>query len=166
MGIMLKLLLLTHCLCHIHGKAVKISEDFLFENSLIHGHSVEERHGHSLEEIHELEKRKAPSSAEEQEKHGHSFEKQNEDEDIDLAIAQLGLSEERVEANPNPEANRVEEAEEKAQIKAMEAKMLADGDKAFEAFDQSINEAIKQSEAVEEEVRKDIDEQSEHRIQE
>ena len=75
--IMLKLLLLTHCLCHIHGKAVKISEDFLFENSLIHGHSVEERHGHSLEEIHELEKRKAPSSAEEQEKHGHSFEKQN-----------------------------------------------------------------------------------------
>ena len=44
--------------------------------------------------------------------------------------------------------------------------MLADGDKAFEAFDKSINEAIKQSEAVEEEVRKDIDEQSEHRIQE
>ena len=75
--IMLKLLLLTHFLCHIHGKAVKISEDFLFENSLIHGHSVEERHGHSLEEIHELEKRKAPSSVEEQEKHGHSFEKQN-----------------------------------------------------------------------------------------
>merc|ERR1712025_1277663 len=165
MGIMLKLLLLTHFLCHIHGKAVNISEDFLFENSLIHGHSMEERHGHSLEEIHELEKRKAPSSAEEQEKHGHSFEKQNED--IDLAIAQLGLSEERVEANPNPEANRVEEAaEENAEIKAMEAKMLADGDKAFEAFDQSINEAIKQSEAVEEEVRKDIDEQSEHRIQE
>merc|ERR1711953_934603 len=150
MGIMLKLLLLTHCLCHIHGKAVKISEDFLFENSLIHGHSVEERHGHSLEEIH-----------------GHSFEKQNENEDIDLAIAQLGLSEERVEANPDPEADRVEEAaEENAEIKAMEAKMLADGDKAFEAFDQSINEAIKQSEAVEEEVRKDIDEQSEHRIQE
>merc|ERR1712004_109145 len=143
MGIMLKLLLLTHFLCHIHGKAVKISEDFLFENSLIHGHSVEERHGHSLEEIHELEKRKAPSSVEEQEKHGHSFEKQNENEDIDLAIAQLGLSEERVEANPNPEADRVEEAAEK---------MLADGDKAFEAFDQSINEAIKQSEAVEEEV--------------
>merc|ERR1712141_474395 len=161
MGIMLKLLLLTHFLCHIHGKAVKISEDFLFENSLIHGHSVEERHGHSLEEIHELEKRKAPSSVEEQEKHGHSFEKQNENEDIDLAIAQLGLSEERVEAN------RVEEAAEKnAEIKAMEAKMLADGDKAFEAFDQSINEAIKQSEAVEEEFRKDIDEQSEHRIQE
>ena len=69
--IMLKLLLLTHFLCHIHGKAVKISEDFLFENSLIHGHSLEERHGHSLEEIHELEKRKAP---EEQEKHGHSLE--------------------------------------------------------------------------------------------
>merc|ERR1712062_731091 len=99
----------------------------------------------------------------EQEKHGHSFEKQNENEDIDLAIAQLGLSEERVEANPDPEAYR---EEEKAEIKAMEAKMLADGDKAFEAFDQSINEAIKQSEAVEEEVRKDIDEQSEHRIQE
>ena len=72
-----------------------------------------------------------------------------------------------VEANPNPEADRVEEAAEgNAQIKAMEEKMLADGNKAFEAFDQSINEAIKQSEAVEEEVRKDIDEQSEHRIQE
>ena len=69
---MLKLLLLTHVLCHIHGKVtVKKTEDFLFENSLIHGHSLEERHGHSLEEIHELEKRKAP---EEQEKHGHSLE--------------------------------------------------------------------------------------------
>ena len=43
--------------------------------------------------------------------------------------------------------------------------MLEDGEKAFEAFDKSINEAIKQSEAVEQEVRKDIDEQSEHRIQ-
>ena len=71
-SIMLKLLLLTHVLCHIHGKVtVKKTEDFLFENSLIHGHSLEERHGHSLEEIHELEKRKAP---EEQEKHGHSLE--------------------------------------------------------------------------------------------
>ena len=69
------------------------------------------------------------------------------------------------EVEANPEANRVEEAED-VQLKAMEAKMLADGDKAFEAFDKSINEAIKQSEAVEEEVRKDIDEQSEHRIQE
>ena len=49
---------------------------------------------------------------------------------------------------------------------AMEAKLLADGEKAFQAFDKNINEAIKQNEAVEKEIKNDIDEQSEHRIQE
>ena len=49
---------------------------------------------------------------------------------------------------------------------AMEAKLLADGEKAFQAFDKNINEAIKQNEAVEKEIKTDIDEQSEHRIQE
>ena len=47
---------------------------------------------------------------------------------------------------------------------AMEAKLIADGDQAFQEFDKDINEAIKQNEAVEEEVRKDIDEQSEHKV--
>ena len=46
----------------------------------------------------------------------------------------------------------------------MEAKLIADGDQAFQEFDKDINEAIKQNEAVEEEVRKDIDEQSEHKV--
>ena len=49
---------------------------------------------------------------------------------------------------------------------AKEAKLLADGEKAFQAFDKNINEAIKQNEAVEKEIKNDIDEQSEHRIQE
>ena len=48
----------------------------------------------------------------------------------------------------------------------MEDKLLADGEKAFQAFDKNINEAIKQNEAVEKEIKNDIDEQSEHRIQE
>jgi len=50
-------------------------------------------------------------------------------------------------------------------MKEEESKLLSDGDKAFEEFDKNINEAIKQSEAVENELRKDIDEQSEHQIQ-
>ena len=48
----------------------------------------------------------------------------------------------------------------------METKLIADGDKAFQDFDKNINEAIKQNEAVEKEIKTDIDEQSEHRIQE
>ena len=48
----------------------------------------------------------------------------------------------------------------------METKLIADGDKAFKDFDKNINEAIKQNEAVEKEIKNDIDEQSEHRIQE
>ena len=49
---------------------------------------------------------------------------------------------------------------------SMETKLIADGDKAFQDFDKNINEAIKQNEAVEKEIKTDIDEQSEHRIQE
>ena len=49
---------------------------------------------------------------------------------------------------------------------ALEAQMIADGDQAFQEFDKNINDAIKQNEAVEEEIRKDIVEQSEHRIEE
>ena len=44
--------------------------------------------------------------------------------------------------------------------------MIADGDQAFQEFDKNINDAIKENEAVEEEIRKDIAEQSEHRIEE
>ena len=50
-------------------------------------------------------------------------------------------------------------------VQEKEDQLLSDGEKAFQEFDQNINEAIKQSQAVEDELRKDIDEQSEHKIE-
>lgn len=50
-------------------------------------------------------------------------------------------------------------------IQEQEDKLLEDGAKAFQDFDKNINEALKHEEAVEDVLRKDIDEQSEHRIQ-
>ena len=38
----------------------------------------------------------------------------------------------------------------------METKLIADGDKAFQEFGKNINEAIKQNEAVEKEIKTDI----------
>merc|ERR1712062_352761 len=72
------------------------------------------------------------------------------------------LDAERVEMMPNEqdEKAKVEAARVEAENnQAMEAKLLADGEKAFQAFDKNINEAIKQNEAVEKEIKNDIDEQ-------
>ena len=51
------------------------------------------------------------------------------------------------------------------EVQAMESKLLQDGDDAFQEFDKNVNEAMKQNQVVEDAVRKDIDEQMEHRIQ-
>ena len=64
----------------------------------------------------------------------------------------------------DPEAARVE-AEQEQQNQNAAAKTLQDADKAFDEFDKGASAAIKQSEAVEDEIRRDIDEQSEHDIQ-
>jgi hypothetical protein len=47
-----------------------------------------------------------------------------------------------------------------------EAKMIRDGDKAFQDFDKGVNEAMKQNQVVEDEIKKNIAEQKEHEVQE
>ncbi len=68
------------------------------------------------------------------------------------------------EEEKDPEAARVE-AQQEQQNEAAAMKTLAEADKAFEDFDKGANAAIKQSEAVENEIRKDLEEQNEHDIE-
>merc|ERR1712020_35879 len=125
-----------------------------------HGHSLEKIHGHSEELEHELFKRNSDDTFKEID----ALELELNDEiELDATSA------ERVEMFPDEgtikaaaEASRVEDEANQA----LEAQMIADGDQAFQEFDKNINDAIKQNEAVEEEIRKDIVEQSEHRIEE
>merc|ERR1712106_626611 len=106
---------------------------------------------------------------ENQEEHGHSLEKRRAD-DLDEEERQLEALIEEVEGNPEPSSVRVEgegiptitnnaEASRvEAALKEEEKKLLTEGEKAFQEFGKNINEAIKQNEAVVNEVEKDMDE--------
>lgn len=46
----------------------------------------------------------------------------------------------------------------------VESKMISDAEEAFQEFDKNVNEALKQNEAVEAEILKDLNEQNEQSI--
>merc|ERR1712037_146094 len=96
-------------------------------------------------------------SIEKQEEHGHSLEKRRAD-DLDEEERQLEALIEEVEGNPEPSSERVEGEDIPTITNEEEKKLLTEGEKAFQEFGKNINEAIKQNEAVVDEVEKDMDE--------